>query len=110
MWQFNVQSAVAASYVASKLLIEGGLLILTGANAAINPTPTMISYLFFVFLFKLYIIYLFVLFDKERYGITKAATHHLIKSLAADNSGLPKKVPTLLFYLLVYSYPPLPIG
>eukprot|EP01111_Echinosteliopsis_oligospora_P014253 TRINITY_DN5331_c0_g1_i1.p1 TRINITY_DN5331_c0_g1~~TRINITY_DN5331_c0_g1_i1.p1 ORF type:complete len:262 (-),score=91.89 TRINITY_DN5331_c0_g1_i1:262-969(-) len=68
MWQFNVQSAVAASHVASKTLTEGGMLVLTGAYAAINSTPGMIAY-----------------------GITKSATHHLIKSLAAPNSGLPAK-------------------
>nr|AAL31869.1 dihydropteridine reductase [Physarum polycephalum] len=71
MWQFNVQSSIASSHVASKLLNEGGLLVLTGANAAITPTPSMISY-----------------------GITKAATHHLIKSLAHEG-GLPKKASVL---------------
>jgi len=71
MWNFNVQSAIASSHVASKLLVEGGLLVLTGANAAITPTAGMISY-----------------------GITKAATHHLIKSLAAEG-GLPKKASVL---------------
>lgn len=45
MWQFNVQSSIAASHVASKLLVEGGLLVLTGANAALNATPSMIAYL-----------------------------------------------------------------
>jgi len=66
MWSYNVQSALAASHVASRQLVPGGLLVLTGANAALGPTPSMIAY-----------------------GVTKAATHHLIKSLAVDGSGLP---------------------
>eukprot|EP01094_Clydonella_sp_ATCC50884_P027921 TRINITY_DN822_c0_g1_i1.p1 TRINITY_DN822_c0_g1~~TRINITY_DN822_c0_g1_i1.p1 ORF type:complete len:231 (-),score=74.56 TRINITY_DN822_c0_g1_i1:105-797(-) len=69
MWKFNVQSAVAASHIASALLREGGLLVLTGASAALGGTPGMIGY-----------------------GISKAATHHLIKSLAAEGSGLPAGV------------------
>lgn len=52
MWQFNVQSSVAASHVASKLLVEGGLLVLTGANAALNATPSMIAYHAFEFFFS----------------------------------------------------------
>merc|ERR1712130_666776 len=44
---------------------ENGLLVLTGAAAATGPTPGMIAY-----------------------GVTKAATHHLISSLA--ESGLPQ--------------------
>uniref|UniRef100_A0A7S4IAM6 Dihydropteridine reductase n=1 Tax=Vannella robusta TaxID=1487602 RepID=A0A7S4IAM6_9EUKA len=65
MYKFNIQSAVACSHLASHYLKEGGLLVLTGAAAATGPTPGMIAY-----------------------GITKAATHHLISSLAED--GLPK--------------------
>lgn len=64
----NIRSALGASHVASKLLKENGLLVLTGASAALNATPGMIAY-----------------------GITKAATHHLIKSLAVEG-GLPHKV------------------
>jgi len=66
MWSFNVQSAVAASHVASHMLKPGGLLVLTGAQAALSPTPGMLAY-----------------------GITKAATHHLVSSLAKDGSGMP---------------------
>ena len=66
MWSFNVQSAVLSSHLACKHLKEGGLLVLTGAAAGLSPTPGMIGY-----------------------GITKAATHHLIKSLAANESGMP---------------------
>jgi len=66
MWRFNVQSAVACSHIASHFLADGGLLVLTGAAAALSPTPGMIAY-----------------------GVTKAATHHLVKSLAANGGGLP---------------------
>jgi len=69
MWNFNVQSAVAVSHVASKFLKEGGLLYLTGASGALKPTPGTLAY-----------------------GISKVATHHLIASLAEPNSGLPKNV------------------
>jgi len=67
MWDMNIRSALGASHVASKLLKENGLLVLTGANAGLSPTPSMIAY-----------------------GITKAATHHLIKSLSVEG-GLPHK-------------------
>eukprot|EP01087_Luapelamoeba_hula_P001400 TRINITY_DN11120_c0_g1_i1.p1 TRINITY_DN11120_c0_g1~~TRINITY_DN11120_c0_g1_i1.p1 ORF type:complete len:253 (+),score=61.49 TRINITY_DN11120_c0_g1_i1:35-760(+) len=66
MFSFNVQSSVAAAHIAANFLQESGLLVLTGADAALSPTPTMIAY-----------------------GITKAATHHLIASLADPKGGLP---------------------
>ena len=67
MWSFNVQSAVLSSRIAAKHLKEGGLLVLTGASAGLGPTPSMLGY-----------------------GISKAATHHIIKSLATTDSGMPK--------------------
>jgi dihydropteridine reductase len=67
MFNFNVQSSVASAHIAAHFLSEGGLLVLTGADAALSPTPTMLAY-----------------------GITKAATHHLIASLVPASSGLPK--------------------
>ena len=67
MWTFNAQSSIAAAHIATNFLKEGGLLVLTGANAALRPTPTMIAY-----------------------GITKAAIHHLIASLVDPSGGLPK--------------------
>jgi len=44
MFEFNVQSSVAAAHIAANSLKEGGLLVLTGADAAIGPTPLMIAY------------------------------------------------------------------
>lgn len=73
MWSFNVQSAVLASHVAANVLKEGGLLVLTGATAALNPTPAMIGY-----------------------GISKVSTHHLVASLAKEGSGMPKGYRPLL--------------
>jgi len=67
MWKFNVQSAVASSHLAANFLRPGGLVVLTGAAAALGPTPGMVAY-----------------------GITKAATHHLVSSLASPGSGLPE--------------------
>jgi len=63
----NIQSALAAGHAASKTLKEGGLLLLTGAAAGLSATPGMIAY-----------------------GISKAATHHLVSSLAQPEAGLPK--------------------
>jgi len=67
MFTFNVQSSIAAAHIATNFLQEGGLLVITGAHAALSPTPTMIAY-----------------------GVTKAATHHLIASLVDPSGGLPK--------------------
>jgi len=67
MWKLNIQSALSSSHVASRNLKEGGKLILTGAAAALAPNPGSIGY-----------------------QITKAGTHALLFSLAAENSGLPK--------------------
>jgi len=71
MHHANVRSAVAASHVAAHTLKEGGLLVLSGAFAAlVKPTPAMLGY-----------------------GISKVATHHLVLSLAdtsAEGSPLPK--------------------
>ncbi|KAF1775437.1 NAD(P)-binding domain [Phytophthora cactorum] len=50
-----------ATYLASHLLVPGGLLVLTGATAALQATPGMVSY-----------------------GGIKAATHHLIASAVTE--------------------------
>lgn len=57
MWQANIVSAVSAAHLASRFLAPGGLLVLTGAGAALGPTPSMVGY-----------------------GIAKAGTHHLARS------------------------------
>jgi len=67
MFTYNVKSAVSAAHISTKFLRPGGLLMLTGANAALRPTPQMIAY-----------------------GVSKAATHHLVRSLAQEGSGLPE--------------------
>jgi len=67
MLSMNLLSALATAHVASKCLKEGGILVMTGAMAALKPTPSLIAY-----------------------GVSKAACHHLIKSLATEESGLPK--------------------
>jgi len=69
MISFNLRSALSASHVASHCLKEGGLHVLTGAYGALNPTPGFVAY-----------------------GVSKAATHHLIESLAQEGSGMPKHV------------------
>ncbi|KAG3032267.1 hypothetical protein PC121_g717 [Phytophthora cactorum] len=57
----NLESAFLATYLASHLLVPGGLLVLTGATAALQATPGMVSY-----------------------GGIKAATHHLIASAVTE--------------------------
>jgi len=66
MWSLNVRSAISASHVASRLLTEGGLLVLTGAAPALEGTPEMLAY-----------------------GVSKAAVHHIVKTLASPAGGLP---------------------
>jgi len=62
----SVQSSLVSGQLAAKHLNENGLLVLTGANAALKGTAGMIAY-----------------------GTAKAAVHHLVKSFAAADSGLP---------------------
>lgn len=60
MMSFNLHSAVQASRIAAKTLAPGGLLVLTGAAAALEGTAGMIAY-----------------------GVSKGATHQLTASMAA---------------------------
>jgi dihydropteridine reductase len=67
LWSANVRSAALAANLAGNLLAPGGMFTLTGAMAALDPagTPGMAAY-----------------------GMTKAATHHLLQSVAqGDGSG-----------------------
>lgn len=66
MWRQSVWSSTIAAAIAAHHLKEGGLVSLPGAKAAVGPTSGMIGY-----------------------GMAKAAIHHLTKSLAAEESGLP---------------------
>ncbi|XP_053475212.1 dihydropteridine reductase [Ictalurus furcatus] len=65
-WKQSVWTSTISSHLATKHLKEGGLLTLTGAKAALGPTPGMIGY-----------------------GMAKAAVHQLCQSLGGDKSGLP---------------------
>jgi len=67
MLQQSVWSSYIAASLASHFLSDGGLLVLTGAQAALSPTPGMIGY-----------------------GVAKAAVHQLTKSAAATKGGLPE--------------------
>ncbi|CAN8001201.1 unnamed protein product [Ixodes hexagonus] len=64
---YRVWTSAIAAGIAAHHLKEGGLLALTGAQAALKPTPGMIGY-----------------------GLAKAGVHHLVGSLAGAKSGLPK--------------------
>eukprot|EP00500_Bicosoecida_sp_ms1_P014199 CAMPEP_0203823920 /NCGR_PEP_ID=MMETSP0115-20131106/50417_1 /ASSEMBLY_ACC=CAM_ASM_000227 /TAXON_ID=33651 /ORGANISM="Bicosoecid sp, Strain ms1" /LENGTH=125 /DNA_ID=CAMNT_0050732955 /DNA_START=26 /DNA_END=399 /DNA_ORIENTATION=+ len=60
LYRVNFLTAAASARLAAKYLAPGGLLALTGAAAALQGgTPGMAAY-----------------------GMTKAATHHLVKSMA----------------------------
>ncbi|GAM28050.1 hypothetical protein SAMD00019534_112260 [Acytostelium subglobosum LB1] len=66
MLDMNLSSAIGTAYLSGKLLSPGGLVVFTGANSALVPTPGMIGY-----------------------GVSKVATHQIVKSLAQADSGLP---------------------
>ncbi|NWQ98489.1 DHPR reductase, partial [Burhinus bistriatus] len=66
MWKQSVWTSTISSHLATKYLKEGGLLTLTGAQAALSGTPGMIGY-----------------------GMAKGAVHQLCQSLAGASSGLP---------------------
>jgi len=63
----SVWSSVISAKLGANFLSEGGILVLTGAKAALDGTPGMIGY-----------------------GLAKASVHHLVKSLSQPKSGLPK--------------------
>jgi NAD(P)-dependent dehydrogenase (short-subunit alcohol dehydrogenase family) len=67
MWSANVRSAALAAHLAGTLLQKNGMLTLTGATPALDPmgTPGMAAY-----------------------GMSKAATHHLLQSVS--HGGLPE--------------------
>jgi dihydropteridine reductase len=67
MWKQSVWSSTISSAVAAKFLAPGGLIVLTGAKAALEGTPSMIGY-----------------------GMAKGAVHQLTKSLGSEGSGLPE--------------------
>lgn len=67
MWKQSVWTSSISAAVGAQFLKTGGFLALTGANAALEGSPGMIGY-----------------------GMAKAAVHHLTKSLAAKDSGLPE--------------------
>lgn len=67
MMQQSVWTSTISASICANHLREGGVLTLTGADPALKATPGMIAY-----------------------GMAKAAVHHLTKSLAGKNSGLPE--------------------
>ncbi|PWA00171.1 hypothetical protein BB558_003788 [Smittium angustum] len=63
----SVYPSVIAASLACKHLKRGGLVVFSGASAALNGTPGMIAY-----------------------GLAKASVHHLVGSLGMEGSGLPE--------------------
>lgn len=72
MCKQSMWTSVIAASLSAKFLKEGGLCALTGAQAALEPTPGMIGY-----------------------GMMKASVHHLVGSLSAPKGGLPKNATVL---------------
>jgi len=66
MLQQSVWSSYIAASLAATFLKTDGILVLTGAQPALTPTPGMIAY-----------------------GVAKAAVHHLVQSLGQPKGGLP---------------------
>ncbi|KXS09221.1 dihydropteridine reductase-like protein [Gonapodya prolifera JEL478] len=66
MLRQSVHSSFITVQLANSFLKEGGLLSLTGAATATSPTPSMLAY-----------------------GAAKASVHHLVRSLASNDAGLP---------------------
>ena len=74
MIAFNLYSSAVACHVACHHLVQpSGLLVLTGADAALGATPGMIGY-----------------------GLSKVGVHHLVKSLATTESKLRADVCAIL--------------
>eukprot|EP01100_Stratorugosa_tubuloviscum_P005852 TRINITY_DN2575_c2_g2_i2.p1 TRINITY_DN2575_c2_g2~~TRINITY_DN2575_c2_g2_i2.p1 ORF type:complete len:235 (-),score=129.27 TRINITY_DN2575_c2_g2_i2:195-899(-) len=59
----NVSASIVCAKLIPKYLLPGGLVVFVGSKAALQPTPTMVSY-----------------------GVSKAAVHHLIGSIASDKN------------------------
>eukprot|EP01062_Namystynia_karyoxenos_P062368 TRINITY_DN55260_c0_g1_i1.p2 TRINITY_DN55260_c0_g1~~TRINITY_DN55260_c0_g1_i1.p2 ORF type:complete len:291 (+),score=113.54 TRINITY_DN55260_c0_g1_i1:94-873(+) len=72
MWKQSVHSSIISGQLAAHLMRPQGLLVLPGAAGAVGPTPGMLGY-----------------------GVAKAAVHHILRSLADPESGLPKDVSVL---------------
>lgn len=72
MEEMNSHTAALASHIAARHLSTGGLLVLTGAEAALRPAPSMVGY-----------------------GMSKVSTHYLLSCLAADPSFLAKRGSTM---------------
>lgn len=56
----NLDPVIAASYIARHYMKPEALFVVTGAAAALNPTPTMMGY-----------------------GVAKTAAHHIVKTMGA---------------------------
>eukprot|EP00938_MAST-03A_sp_MAST-3A-sp1_P001334 g1334.t1 len=63
MWKRCAQSAAMGGYMSSKLLGEDGLLVFTGASVVVSGGTSFMA----------------------GYGMAKAATHHLVKSMSSGD-------------------------
>lgn len=68
----NLESAALAAHISCKHLSKSGLLLLTGAEAALRPTPSMLAY-----------------------GLSKVSTHFLLQSVALDPTFIRKNASAL---------------
>jgi dihydropteridine reductase len=72
MNSMNLESAALAAHISCKHLAPSGLLLLTGAEAALRPTPSMLAY-----------------------GLSKVSTHFLLQSVAHDPAFMKKNASAL---------------
>lgn len=82
MWRQSVWSSLISASIAAQYLKEGGVVTLTGAKAALEGTPGKQWPL-------IKLLSTFHILGMIGYGLAKSAVHHLTKSLAGENSGLP---------------------
>ena len=81
MMDRNLRSAVLSAFLAGQLLMPSGLLMFTGAQACLEPCPSMIGY-----------------------ALAKSATHYLAQSMAADEH-FPKGATSLAILPTVLDTP-----
>jgi len=72
MHTINVETAAVACHIASKYVTRGGLVMLTGASVALQPTPSTLAY-----------------------GISKTSTHFMVESVAKDPYFVQNKISVL---------------
>lgn len=69
MYTLNIDTAAFSAHLGAQFLLSNGLLMLTGASVALQPTPISLAY-----------------------GLSKSATHFIASSVAKDKIFLQRKI------------------